>query len=155
MTRRRWLGAAASLVALIAVAALAAVAIWWWGSTASPTIEGVEQDHGLELPGSAHDIQVNNDLFELIDYGRSAVLVIDADELPELLETLYAIPDVAESTFFPGNSQYQPRSTPWPADSQPLHTFAKESPAGGAWLHVEVYQIDDSSTGVWLYSDWN
>lgn len=153
--RRTFGGATAALVVVALLAGLAAAGIWWLRSVNAQTVERVEHDHGVELPSSTRDVQAMSDIIRFVDHGRSAVFVIDTDELADLIDVLDQLPDVAESTFVPGNAQYQPQVLPWPPDSQPLQTFGKESPAGGDWLHVEIYAIDESSTGIWLYSDWN
>lgn len=95
-----------------------------------------------------------SDMIRLLDHGRSSVFVIDSTDLEAFLDELDDIPDVPFSTFVPGNQQYQPRSLPWPPGA-PEQTFGKESPAGGDFMHVELYRFDDGSVGVWLYSDWN
>ncbi len=95
------------------------------------------------------------DLFRLVDHGRSSIFVIDSADLDQLVDQLDKIDDVSYSTFVPGNAQYRPDRVPWPPDATPQDSFGKTSPAGGDFMHVEIYRVDASHLGVWIYSDWN
>lgn len=93
------------------------------------------------------------EFIDILDHGRSAVFVIDAADLDHFLGQLEQIETVSYETFVPGNAQYQPGWTPWGPDTRPIQALGLTSPAGGDFLHVEVYEIDETSVGIWLYSD--
>lgn len=142
------------IVTMVVVALLAAGALWVLPRTAQ-SIDRVERDHAISLPDSARDVQAMGDLVRYVDHGRSAVFVIDAADLGPFVEQLDQVDDVPYRTFVPGNEQYQPSTTPWPKGASPDRTFSKASPAGGDFMHVEIYRLSDAAVGVWLYSDWN
>lgn len=95
------------------------------------------------------------DTMRFLDHGLSSVITIDPTDMPALVEQLDQIPNEPYSTFLPANSQYQPRDVPWLRTEGRRLSFSKQSPAGGDWMHVEIYDVDETTVGVWIYSDWN
>lgn len=94
-------------------------------------------------------------MIRFLDHGLSSVFTIDSTDMPALVHQLDQIPDAPYSTHVPGNSQYQPRDVPWLRTEGRQLSLSKQSPAGGDWMHVEIYRVDEATVGVWIYSDWN
>ncbi|MGH1491892.1 MAG: hypothetical protein ACRBK7_21310 [Acidimicrobiales bacterium] len=128
----------------------------------------VEREHGISLPESARDIQAmgdaSNQFLRLInlDRGASSILVIDRPDLDELLQEFGFDEQSDNAGRFlggaPGNAQYQPSSVPWPEGlgASPVSDYGTDNPpSNGDFATLQVYTIDDSSVGVWLYTDWN
>ncbi len=145
----------AVLIIALVVGATAVPIVSWWQSSTAQTVDRVERDHGIDLPESARDVQAMGDVIRLVDHGLSSVFVIDSVDLDKLVDQLDQVADVSHGTFIPGNAQYQPRTFPWPPGSAADQSFGKASPAGGDFMHVEIFRVDDASVGVWIYTDWN
>jgi len=123
----------------------------------------VASEHNIVLPPSATQIQAMGDAsgplrWVGLDRGASSVFVIDNTELPDLLgEFVWTEENTSFGTFpIPANSVYQPKSTPWPADTEPDAYYRTVTPPSSADFAVLlVYPLDDGQSGIWLYSDWN
>ncbi|MCP4965692.1 MAG: hypothetical protein GY926_10695 [bacterium] len=84
-----------------------------------------------------------------------AVFLFDNAELEEFVDQLDRIPDARSGTSFPIHNEYQLSRNPLPAGLAPSWTFRKDSPAGGDFMLVQIYEVEEEVVGVWVYSNWN
>ena len=118
----------------------------------SQSVARAQWEHGIALPASVGNIECRGDANRLVlDRGASTAFEMSAADLPAFISTLP--PSVSFNTFVPGNAQYRGFTFPWTA-TQPRQTFSCQSPKGD-WLHVEIWPLESSRVGVWMYTDWN
>ena len=118
----------------------------------SQSIARAQWEHGVTLPASIGYIECRGDANRLfLDRGASTVFEMDAADLPAFKSSLP--PPVPFDTFVPGNARYRGFTFPWTA-TQPTEILSCQS-SKGDWLHVEVWPMQASRVGVWMYTDWN
>ena len=118
----------------------------------SQSVARAQWEHGITLPASVSDIECRGDANRLVlDRGASTIFVINANDLPAFKSSLP--PAVSFDTFVPDNAQYRSFTFPWTA-KQASETLSCESPKGD-WLHVEIWPMQSSRVGIWMYTDWN
>ena len=158
---------------------------WAWGVIwPEDPRHRIESEHALTLPASADDFQAMGDgsvlISSLRDGGASSIFVMDRAELGDLLSQapfgplpvpVEAPPQepgaAAEAewvaaqepaSWIPVDGQYQPKSVPWDASSEPEDVLFTDAPPNSAdGTVIELYPIpgQPDRVGVWIYSDWN
>jgi len=144
--------------------------IWFRGSDPRSR---AEHDHGIRLPSSAHHIQRRADglRFSFIDHGIVTMFEMNTNDLPAFIaqlriqsrrEPIRPSGDVTRhgynvwpdtSTFVPGN--YSRFKRTWSSEAVPIEMLSCSSPAGGDWLHVELWRLEGQAMLVKMYTDWN
>ncbi len=149
MIKRKLFIVAVSLSCFLVAACGAGYFAWLVNSQ---TVARAEWEHGVVLPASVGRIACRGDATRFfLDRGASTVFDMDAADLSAFKSSLP--PAVSFDTFVPGNAEYRGFAFPWTVQ-KPAETLSCESPTGD-WLHVQIWPMQASRVGVWMYTDWN
>jgi hypothetical protein len=136
-----------------------AVLVLFLGGCIGNSAARITREHGLVLPASASHFVCKGDAWMIGDRGAASAFEMATNDIPRFLAQL-KIKDTHQrgyrpaflNSIFPGNSQYQVRTT-W-MSGIPLETYHCASPVGD-FLDVQIWPIDATHVGVCLYTDWN
>jgi hypothetical protein len=157
------------LVPVLAVAALAvALSVALALRSAGDVIDRIEREHAIELPDSVDAAgafgDASNSFVSLVglDRGASSVFTIDRSDLDQLLAEFdvdgpgsSVDPAFGPTQVAPANTQYQPTSVPWSADQPDKILGIGGESSNGDFTNIGIFPVDDTTIGIWLYTDWN
>jgi hypothetical protein len=118
----------------------------------------IQREHGLRLPPSARNFVCRGDawMHNFMDSGAASAFEMAPSDLPSFVSQLKIHEvhpgDCSGPCIIASNPQYQIRR-PW-MSAPPLKTYCCASPTGD-YLAVQIWIIDDTHVGVFLYTDWN
>lgn len=137
---------------------LAARFVW---TNSGDDISRIEREHAITLPASVSEAQALGDASGTfvaltgLDRGASSLFLIDRADLEDLLAEFNGeVP-----AFFgpvhpaPANAVYQPDPFPWPDAG--LDRVVGASSSNGDFTNIGIYNVDEDTVGIWIYTDWN
>jgi hypothetical protein len=139
--------------------------------------ERAEYEHGITLPASAAAIQCRGDGWlrksSFHGGGATALFTMAPSDKEGFMSTLSVRARTAPAishgdplvngwnvwpqgspTFIPGNPPYGGFNQTWQGFAEPVEMISCQSPAGGQWLHVEFWNLENGALLVKMGTMW-